>query len=65
MKILLNGKEVLTEACTILDLLNEVQISKEKIAVEIDAIVVPKSQFANFAIKENSKIEIITFVGGG
>jgi len=65
MKVFINGNETFTNAFNILDLLKEIDVAKEKIAVEGDAIVIPKSQFASFAIKENSKIEIITFVGGG
>ena len=37
----------------------------EKIAIEIDGEVIPKSSHNNFFIKPNMKIEIITFVGGG
>lgn len=65
MKIFLNGKECNTSAKNIIELLLENNISANKIAVEVDLIVVPRSQYEKFTLTENSKIEIITFVGGG
>ncbi len=65
MRVILNGNEIITNCENLLKLLENMGIQKEKVAVEVDGLVVPKSQFINFTIKENSKIEIITFVGGG
>jgi thiamine biosynthesis protein ThiS len=65
MKIFLNGIEVVTNAKNLSDLLLEQDIPANKIAVEVDLVVVPKSNYENFPILENAKIEIITFVGGG
>jgi len=65
MRVILNGNEIITNCENLLKLLENMGIQREKVAVEVDGLVVPKSQFINFTIKENSKIEIITFVGGG
>lgn len=65
MKIFLNGKELETNARTIEELLHEQQVPINKIAVEANFEVVPKSSYSEFKICENAKIEIITFVGGG
>ena len=65
MKIFLNGKEFETNAQNIEDLLAEHNIPQNKIAVEANLEVVPKTQYSNFRLIENLKVEIITFVGGG
>jgi thiamine biosynthesis protein ThiS len=66
IKFFLNGKEfeISTEQTLEMFLKNQ-NLEKEKIAIEIDGEVIPKSSHNNFFIKPNMKIEIITFVGGG
>ena len=65
MKVILNGEEIETSCINVLELLAEKGIQVNKVAVEINEEIVPKSQLGEFTITENSKIEIITFVGGG
>jgi len=65
MKVILNGEEIETSCVNVLELLAEKGIQVNKVAVEINEEIVPKSQLGEFTITENSKIEIITFVGGG
>jgi len=65
MKVILNGEEIETSCINVLELILEKGIQANKVAVEVDEEIVPKSQLGNFTITENSKIEIITFVGGG
>lgn len=65
MKIFLNGKICNTESQTLSELLLENNILANRVAIEVDLVVVPRSQYEVFILRENSKIEIITFVGGG
>jgi sulfur carrier protein len=65
MKVILNGEEIETSCINVLELILEKGIQANKVAVEVDEEIVPKSQLGSFTITENSKIEIITFVGGG
>ena len=65
MKVILNGEEIETSCINVLELLLEKGIQTNKVAVEVNGGIVPKSQLGEFTITENSKIEIITFVGGG
>ena len=65
MKVILNGEEIETSCINVLELLHEKGIQANKVAVEVNEAIVPKSQLDSFTITENSKIEIITFVGGG
>ena len=34
-------------------------------AVEVNNSIVPKSEYSNFSLEENDKVEIINAVGGG
>ena len=36
-----------------------------RIAVEINENILPKSEYTNYVISENDKIEVVSFVGGG
>jgi sulfur carrier protein len=65
MKVILNGEEIETSCINVLELILEKGIQANKVAVEVNEEIVPKSQLGSFTITENSKIEIITFVGGG
>ena len=49
----------------IISLLNFLEIDGNGIAIEINLIVIPKSQYKNTIIKNNDKIEIVQFIGGG
>ena len=40
-------------------------INSKYMAVEVNNSIVPKSEYSNFSLKENDKVEIINAVGGG
>ncbi len=67
MQIILNGKpEVLNkDTNTVHDLLNNLGIKQNNVAVEINLELVPRSLYQSHQIKDGDKIEIIHFVGGG
>lgn len=66
MKVILNGKEKeIKENETISDLLKELNIKEKMVAVEINLKIIDKKEFKNVFIKENEKIEIVHFMGGG
>lgn len=66
MKIILNGKEKeIKENEIISDLLKELNIKEKMVAVEINLKIIDKKEFKNVFIKENDKIEIVHFMGGG
>ena len=48
-----------------ISLLNFLEIDENGIAIEINLIVIPKSQYKNTIIQNNDKIEIVQFIGGG
>ena len=65
-KIQLNGKKVkIQKNLTLKDLLKKYRIEEAKVAVEINGIILPKSSYKNKKVKNNDKIEIVQFIGGG
>lgn len=64
MKI--NGELViLNEALTLVDLLENRNYPSDKIAVELNGEIVPRSRYASTILKEADVVEIVCFVGGG
>ena len=66
IKIYINGKEKIISAETnILELLKELNLQPDRVAVEINKNVIPKQEFSNYVLKDGDKIEVVRFVGGG
>ena len=62
----INGKKkVFYERNSLSELLKNLKISNNGIAIEINYTVIPKSQYKSTFIKNNDKIEIVQFIGGG
>ena len=40
-------------------------VHEEKIAIELNGTILPKQQYRKRKIKNNDKIEIVQFIGGG
>ena len=66
MQIVLNGDSIETaDGCTVETLLQQLGISRERVAVELNADIVPKSGYEKQLLSDGDKIEIVHFVGGG
>ena len=66
MNIILNGKlRSIQDGESISDLIENLNLSDTRYAVEINELVIPRSKHSIYAINENDKIEIIKAVGGG
>jgi thiamine biosynthesis protein ThiS len=66
VKILLNGEFVETaEGATVASLLQQLDISRERVAVELNADIIPKAHYEKQPLCDGDKIEIVHFVGGG
>lgn len=64
--IILNGEQKsLDSEITAAALLQQMTLSRQRIAVEINGEIVPRSQFAEHRIAHGDRIEIIHAVGGG
>ena len=65
-KIQLNGKKVTIKSkSTIMDLLIEYNLENKKIAIEHNGTIIPKLKYKNKHLKDNDRLEIVHFIGGG
>jgi thiamine biosynthesis protein ThiS len=65
-KIQLNGKKVVIKSnYSILDLLKKYKLSNKKVAIEHNGIIIQKTNYRKKYLKNNDKIEIVHFIGGG
>ena len=67
MQILINGnsRQFPAKSMTVADLVNALNVSGKRIAIECNGEIVPRSQFAEVMLKEGDKLEIVGAVGGG
>ena len=65
-KIQLNGKKITIKSnFSILDLLQKYKLSNKKIAIELNGAIISKINFKKKILKNNDKIEVVHFIGGG
>ena len=65
-KIQLNGKKVIIKSnFSISDLLKKYNLDNKKIAIEHNGIIIQRANYRKKYLKENDKIEIVHFIGGG
>ncbi len=65
-KIQLNGRKVsITQKLSIFDLLKKHKLDDRKVAVELNGTIINKNKYKKRIIKNNDKIEIVHFIGGG
>jgi|TARA_B110000305_G_C18904347_1_gene387836 sulfur carrier protein len=65
-KIQLNGKKVTIKTnLSILNLLKKYKLNNKKVAIEYNGIIIPRSNYKKKYLKNNDKVEIVHFIGGG
>ena len=66
MRLILNGEERdVGEVRTIADLVVSLGLDARKVAVERNLEIAPRSTYADTALADGDRIEIVTFIGGG
>ncbi|MEJ5227900.1 sulfur carrier protein ThiS [Thermodesulfovibrio sp.] len=65
MRVKVNGTEMEVRAETLMELLEELSINPQRVAVEVNLEIVRKDRFSEYKLKEGDSIEIVNFVGGG
>ena len=66
MEILVNEKKItLPKHSNVQDLINYLRYQNQRIAVEINESIIPKSNDSSFKLHDKDQIEIIKAVGGG
>ena len=66
IKIKLNGKfSTINENLSLSIFLKELKIPLKKVAIELNEEIIDKNNLKTIKIKNNDKIEIVHFIGGG
>ena len=66
IKIILNGKSrSLQNTTSVYDLVRSLKLSTDKVAIELNKEIINKKAVKNLYLKNNDKIEIVHFIGGG
>ncbi len=66
MRLFINGNErIFDEPMTLLRLIEELGMKGDRVAVELNREIVPRAQWAGTMLKEEDRLEIVHFVGGG
>jgi thiazole synthase len=63
--LIVNGEPRRSTAETIAALVRELGLKPEKVAVEHNGLIIPRSTLAEALLAEGDALEIVTFVGGG
>ena len=50
---------------TIFDLLKKYKLNNKKVAIEYNGTIIPKPNYKKKYLKNNDKLEIVHFIGGG
>ena len=65
-KIQLNGKKIsINSKFTVKDLIKKYRLKEKKIAIEVNGIILPKQNYNKKKLKNNDKVEVVQFIGGG
>lgn len=64
--IKINGKNI-PEALgeTLSEYLEKSGYNSERVAIEVNYNIIPKSEYKSYIISEDDEIEIVSFMGGG
>ena len=66
MQIQVNGDKVeIQEGATISTLVEQMELSGRRLAVELNLEIVPRSQHAEAALSAGDRVEIVHAIGGG
>jgi thiamine biosynthesis protein ThiS len=62
----LNGEPFAVDYGTsVQELIDQLELRTGRIAVALNRAVVPKAEYSSVSLKQNDKVEIVNFVGGG
>ncbi|MDY3795741.1 MAG: sulfur carrier protein ThiS [Agathobacter sp.] len=65
MMVVINGEKLDIDGMYLLTYLEENNYPLERIAVEINEEIVPKSQYDTVVLNDGDTVEVVSFVGGG
>ena len=66
MNLVVNGEEKnFKKNSTLEEIIHELKIEEKVMAAAVNMEIVKKDEWNNFILKENDKLELLQFVGGG
>jgi sulfur carrier protein len=65
MKIIINGQEQTYAPITLAQLIEQLGMKQDRVAVELNRNIVPRANWAETNLAEGDHLEIVHFVGGG
>jgi len=65
ISIIVNGEPRRSAAATVADLVRELGLKPQKVAVELNGEIAPRSTLENVPLNDGDVLEIVHFVGGG
>jgi thiamine biosynthesis protein ThiS len=65
MRLTINGEDKTIHAAHIAALVTSLGLDSRKVAVERNLQIVPRSLYAQTALSDGDRIEIVHFIGGG
>ena len=65
MNLTINGASQVSSAETLASLIDQLGMKSDRVAVELNRQIVPREQWAQTALHDQDRLEIVHFVGGG
>ena len=66
IKIKINGKfSTINNSLSLSNFLKQLKIPLKKVAIELNQEIIDKNKLGQIKLKNNDKIEIVHFIGGG
>jgi len=66
MQIVVNGQERTLDApVTVAALLADMGMADKRVAVEVNAEIVPRSQHGEYRLQDRDRVEVVFAIGGG
>jgi thiamine biosynthesis protein ThiS len=66
MEIYLNSEsKSVADNLTLSNLIKDLSLENKRFAVEVNLDIIPRSQFEQFKLKDQDKVEIVQAIGGG
>lgn len=61
----INGEMIKADGKNISELLESLEYSEKRVAVELNEEIVPRAKYSETVLKDGDSLEIVRFVGGG
>ncbi len=65
LQIVLNGSSLTLKSSSLYDLVDSLNLTNARYAVEVNQEIIPKSAIADYTLTNNDVVEIVIAVGGG